>query len=55
METGNQYHVDKETLEIKSEAEVELKSYTCAMHPEITSDHPGKCSICGMELIEKNQ
>lgn len=26
--------------------------YTCEMHPEVQSDKPGKCPICGMELIE---
>ena len=31
----------------------ELKTYTCAMHPEVISDKPGKCPKCGMELIEK--
>src|SRR6476646_6472948 len=25
--------------------------YTCVMHPEVTQDHPGKCSKCGMELV----
>lgn len=25
--------------------------YTCSMHPQIRQDHPGKCPICGMELI----
>lgn len=25
--------------------------YTCSMHPQIREDHPGKCPICGMELI----
>jgi len=25
--------------------------WTCAMHPQIRMDHPGKCPICGMELI----
>ena len=24
--------------------------YSCPMHPQITSDKPGKCSICGMTL-----
>ncbi len=24
--------------------------YTCAMHPFIIMDHPGKCPICGMDL-----
>jgi hypothetical protein len=28
-------------------------TYTCSMHPEVTSDKPGKCPRCGMELIEK--
>mgnify|MGYP000936395502 CR=1 FL=1 len=25
--------------------------YTCSMHPQIREDHPGKCPICGMDLI----
>ncbi len=25
--------------------------WTCSMHPQIKLDHPGKCPICGMELI----
>lgn len=25
--------------------------YTCPMHPEIRADAPGKCPICGMELV----
>jgi len=28
--------------------------YTCAMHPEVVQDMPGKCPKCGMELIEKH-
>jgi multidrug efflux pump subunit AcrA (membrane-fusion protein)/rubrerythrin len=24
--------------------------YTCLMHPEVISDHPGKCPKCGMDL-----
>jgi hypothetical protein len=27
--------------------------YTCRMHPEVTSDKPGKCPVCGMDLVEK--
>jgi len=26
-------------------------AYTCSMHPQVMLDHPGKCPICGMELI----
>ncbi len=25
--------------------------YTCSMHPSVQQDHPGKCPICGMDLI----
>jgi hypothetical protein len=27
--------------------------YTCPMHPEVTSDKPGKCPKCGMTLEPK--
>ncbi|MEP6673738.1 MAG: DUF6799 domain-containing protein [Ferruginibacter sp.] len=27
--------------------------YTCPMHPEVTSDKPGKCPKCGMALVKK--
>jgi Cu(I)/Ag(I) efflux system membrane fusion protein len=29
--------------------------WTCAMHPQIRMDHPGKCPICGMDLIPLEQ
>jgi Cu(I)/Ag(I) efflux system membrane fusion protein len=29
------------------------KIYTCPMHPEIIRNEPGKCPICGMDLVEK--
>ncbi len=25
------------------------------MHPQITSDKPGDCSICGMRLVEQKK
>jgi hypothetical protein len=27
--------------------------YTCTMHPQIKKDKPGKCPICGMDLVKK--
>jgi len=27
--------------------------YVCPMHPQIHSDHPGTCPICGMDLVLK--
>jgi len=29
--------------------------YTCSMHPEIIREKPGKCPICGMDLIKKEE
>lgn len=26
-------------------------TYTCPMHPQVISDAPGKCPICGMDLV----
>ena len=40
--------------EIKSNNSVEAVNgtiWTCAMHPQIRMSEPGKCPICGMELI----
>ncbi len=27
------------------------QKYTCPMHPEVISDHPGSCPKCGMKLV----
>ncbi|HXI03942.1 MAG TPA: efflux RND transporter periplasmic adaptor subunit [Candidatus Saccharimonadales bacterium] len=29
----------------------EKKLWTCSMHPQVISDEPGKCPICGMDLV----
>ncbi|MCL1932991.1 MAG: efflux RND transporter periplasmic adaptor subunit [Candidatus Azobacteroides sp.] len=31
--------------------EQEVSIWTCSMHPQIRQDHPGKCPLCGMDLI----
>jgi Cu(I)/Ag(I) efflux system membrane fusion protein len=30
------------------------KIWTCSMHPQIKQKEPGKCPLCGMELVELN-
>lgn len=30
-------------------------TYVCPMHPKVTSDQPGRCPICGMDLVEKQR
>src|SRR5690242_17776778 len=27
------------------------QKYTCVMHPEVITDHPGNCPKCGMKLV----
>lgn len=29
--------------------------YTCPMHPEITTENPADCPICGMKLVQREQ
>ncbi|AYO56858.1 heavy metal translocating P-type ATPase [Chryseobacterium taklimakanense] len=28
-----------------------MKKYTCPMHPQVLKDEPGKCPLCGMDLV----
>jgi hypothetical protein len=28
-------------------------TYVCPMHPEVTSEAPGRCPKCGMKLVPK--
>ena len=37
----------------KQSAAQQKDVYTCPMHPEVTSDKPGKCLKCGMNLEKK--
>lgn len=40
-----------EKTKLHAEHSQEAKQYTCPMHPQILRDQPGKCPICGMELV----
>jgi hypothetical protein len=37
----------------KSSPSPSTKPYYCPMHPEVESDHPGKCPKCGMDLVPR--
>ncbi len=36
----------------EKESSSEGETYTCSMHPQIRSPQPGKCPICGMDLVK---
>lgn len=38
-------------ISVAHAAEAAAVKYTCPMHPQIISDTPGKCPICGMDLV----
>ncbi|QNF31268.1 hypothetical protein HUW51_00500 (plasmid) [Adhaeribacter swui] len=38
------------TEQTETKQEVAGVTYTCSMHPEVTSNEPGKCPKCGMNL-----
>jgi len=40
---------DKDTSSV-SEPDHDI-TYTCSMHPQVRSEEPGRCPICGMDLI----
>lgn len=40
---------NKNTAENKKEDD-----YTCPMHQQVSSDHPGQCPICGMDLVKRS-
>ncbi len=43
--------VNREALHDHQPEVAQAAVWTCAMHPQIRMDQPGKCPICGMDLI----
>jgi membrane fusion protein, copper/silver efflux system len=51
------FHAPKKTIiqDERTAAKKQETIWTCAMHPQIRMHEPGKCPICGMDLIPLNQ
>ena len=39
----------------KKDTTAHVVLYACPMHPDVTSEKPGKCAKCGMDLTVKEQ
>jgi len=44
-------HAGHEGSGSKGEGQSQVTTWTCAMHPQIRSNKPGDCPLCGMELV----
>ena len=48
---GRDGHEGPEMAQAETGAQEKATVWTCSMHPQIRQPKPGKCPICGMELI----
>ena len=46
---SRQQNISKQTLVKNGHHEI----WYCPMHPQILYDHPGRCPICGMDLVKR--
>ncbi len=45
------YIEKRSTFSVQRSTKNEILYWTCSMHPQVKQNKPGKCPICGMELI----
>lgn len=48
---GVYYYKFVKIKDVQKEHKEEKQLYTCPMHPQIISEKPGSCPICGMDLV----
>ena len=48
---GSYFYFGRESNGIAQNISAQKQLYTCGMHPQIISDEPGNCPICGMKLV----
>ena len=48
---GDSADAQREDAPARHEHEPQAEAWTCSMHPQIRMPKPGKCPICGMDLI----
>ena len=56
MQTPDEMKATSDAMKKKSD---EIKTgatiYTCPMHPQVQSDKTGRCPVCGMPLVKRNE
>jgi Ni/Co efflux regulator RcnB len=45
--------MNHDSTEMKMDDSKMTKTFVCPMHPGVTSDKPGECPKCGMDMAEK--
>lgn len=53
-EEANEIDSQMDQSKMKDDKSVAV-AYVCPMHADVTSDKPGKCTKCGMDLVKKNK
>jgi hypothetical protein len=48
-------HSHREHQTEQEQEQERTQKFTCPMHPEVITDHPGSCPKCGMKLVPKDQ
>ncbi len=48
---NNEHHHHQPVKTEKPDEQEGYLKYTCPMHPQVIKDAPGKCPICGMDLV----
>lgn len=52
---SNEKKADEHEGHSHAKEEASSTKYTCPMHPNVVQDGPGKCPVCGMDLVPVNK
>lgn len=52
---GNPFRGDGSGAAVNHEGHVDSDHWICVMDPEVLSDEPGTCPVCGMDLVRKTE
>lgn len=50
---GNPFRGDGSGTAVNHEGHIDSDHWICVMDPDVLSDEPGTCPVCGMDLVRK--